>query len=229
MEPPSKGIWFNILKRKKKNEESRLCALHIDDSRWVRIPVSVILRRHFDMRVLEAASGQEGVHLAQTAAPDIIILDIVMPQMDGFDTLTELKANPLTKDIPVIMCTARNLAREVNMAVHLGAMGFLTKPIEEAALVDKVKDILGATGKGETIAQAVRTKQIPPDQQHDFVIPLEEPAAPPSKPDKAGSSTSNKHTAADRGCSFCHGALQFIEIYNAWYCYACRKYPELER
>src|SRR5262249_7395845 len=114
--------------QKPEKKESPLCALHIDDSRWVRIPVSVILRRHFGMRVLEAASGHEGIRLAEAAVPDIIILDIVMPQMDGFDTLAQLKANPTTKDIPVLMCTARNLAREVNMAVQLGAMGFLTKP-----------------------------------------------------------------------------------------------------
>jgi CheY-like chemotaxis protein len=207
---------FKSFFSKPEKKESPLCALHIDDSRWVRIPVSVLLRRHFGMRVLEASSGQEGLELAEAAKPDVIILDIMMPQMDGFDTLAKLKANPVTKDIPVVMCTARSLAREVNMAVELGAMGFITKPIEEEALVDKIKDVLTAMGKWGNVVQAGRTNyQIPPDHQTDFVIPGPETEATPSVSEVPASSAAAS-SIASRVCRYCRSPLQFIATYNAW-------------
>src|SRR5262249_31575754 len=114
------------------------CILHIDDSRWVRIPVSVILRRHFGMRVLEASSGPEGIKIAQAEQPDLIILDVMMPQVDGFQTLADLKNNVRTKDIAVLMCSARDHTRDVNIAIRLGALGYIAKPIDETELITKV-------------------------------------------------------------------------------------------
>src|SRR5689334_10538315 len=118
--------WFRRTKK-----ASQVTALHIDDSRWVRIPVAILLRREFNMRVLGAENGMDGIKIAQTEIPDLILLDVMMPQMDGFDTLQQLKQHRLTKNIHVIMCTARDNVREVNIALKLGAIGYLTKPIEE--------------------------------------------------------------------------------------------------
>ena len=205
---------MDFLKFKKK--ESRLSALHIDDSHWVRIPVSVLLRRHFGMRVFEANSGPEGLLLADREQPDIIILDVMMPNMDGFDTLARLKENEKTKAIPVLMCTARDLAREVNMAVRLGAVGYLTKPIEEEALVSKVKSVLIALGKWGAVAPAHTSYQIPPDLHTDLIVPKDQPAI------------QKLQEKDDRSCAICHGKLDFIAQYSAWYCHPCRKYPELE-
>src|SRR5579864_7043029 len=129
--------WFT---RPKKSV--RLTALHIDDSKWVRIPVSVLLRREFGMRVLEAGDGFEGIAIAQRELPDIILLDVMMPKLDGFDTLKKLKEHPLTKQAYVLMCTARDNAREVNIALRLGASGYLTKPIEEERLLAQVGKLL---------------------------------------------------------------------------------------
>src|SRR5215471_4026331 len=96
-----------------KRKSSQVTVLHIDDSRWVRIPVAILLRREFGMRVLEAESGVEGITIAQREIPDLILLDVMMPQLDGYDTLQQLKEHRLTKHIYVIMCTARNNTREV--------------------------------------------------------------------------------------------------------------------
>lgn len=122
----------------KKAEPQTPSVLHIDDSKWVRLPVAIILQRHFGVKVMEANSGPEGLELAVSRSPTLILLDVIMPQMDGFDTLIKLKENPKTKDIPVIMVTARDIQREVAMAKKLGAADYLTKPIEENALIDKV-------------------------------------------------------------------------------------------
>src|SRR5262249_1167023 len=117
-------------KRKKKRPRP-VCVLHIDDSKWIRIPVSVLLRRQFGMRGLEASNGAEGLEIAQKERPDLIILDLMMPHMDGFDTLSKLQENEATRSIPVLMCTSRNLTRDVNMALRMGAVDYIAKPIEE--------------------------------------------------------------------------------------------------
>jgi len=195
---------------KKKPSDSPLRVLHIDDSRWVRIPVAVILRRQFGIRVLEANSGQEGVDLALAERPDLILLDVMMPQMDGFDTLIKLKENPRTKSIPVVMVTARDITREVNMALKLGAVGYLTKPIEEDLLIEKVESILKAEGKMDV--QRMRRAMLPPDDAIDFV-----------------KGTEAEKGSSERLCALCKGILRFVKEYDAWYCNSCRKYPDLEK
>jgi twitching motility two-component system response regulator PilH len=212
---------------KSKKPAAPLRALHIDDSQWVRIPVSVLLRRHFGMKVFEAGSGPEGLLLAERERPDIIILDVMMPHMDGFDTLAKLKENPRTNHIPVLMCTSRDIAREVNLAVRLGAVAYLTKPIEEDILIEKIKHILTVTGKWGNVAPARRNPYaIPPDPHIDMVVPkkdeTETALAQPVEPIA---------TAAEkkgRPCASCQTPLKYIEQYDAWYCYPCRKYPDLQ-
>src|SRR5437870_1974769 len=66
--------WFN---RNKK--PVRITALHIDDSKWVRVPVAIMLRRQFGMRVLEAGNGLDGIAIAEKELPDVILLDVMMP------------------------------------------------------------------------------------------------------------------------------------------------------
>jgi CheY-like chemotaxis protein len=202
-----------------------LCVLHIDDSRWVRIPVSVLLRRHFGMRVLEASCGQDGLQLAEAERPDLIILDIIMPQEDGMHTLAKLKANPTTKDIPVLMCTARALARDVNTALKLGAHGYLTKPIEEGILVNRVREILISMGRWSKVEEA---GALYPDRStplpQDFVIPAESGTALKSDPNQVVSEPRPPQTGPLRNCRLCRGSLSYISQYDAWYCYGCRKY-----
>ncbi len=216
---------MDLFKSKKK---SALSALHIDDSQWVRIPVSVLLRRHFGMKVFEASSGPEGLLLAEREQPDVIILDVMMPRMDGFDTLAKLKENPQTSSIPVLMCTSRDLTREVNLAVRMGAVAYLTKPIEEDILVDKIKNILTVMGKWGNVMPAVRNPySISPDPHIDVVVTKEQKADLGTGPESV-SSREGAVEKKSRSCTFCQTPLNHIEQYDAWYCYPCRKYPDLQ-
>jgi twitching motility two-component system response regulator PilH len=206
----------------KKAPPAHLCVLHIDDSRWIRMPVAIILRRHFGMRVLEANSGPEGIDIAGREKPDIILLDIVMPGMDGFDALAKLKADDKTKNIPVIMCTARDQTREVNLAMRLGAVGYLTKPIEEDALIQKVDEVLAAMGRQTPAASAHRDLRVKPPPEESVHASGPEPA------DASAPELAAVPSPATRACSTCRGALDLIAEYNAWYCRACQKYPDYE-
>jgi signal transduction histidine kinase/CheY-like chemotaxis protein len=84
-------------------------------------------------RVVSATDGREAVELARTLRPDAITLDVIMPGMDGWSVLQELKGHPETRDIPVIMVT---MTDDRDMGYSLGATDFMTKPIERSALVD---------------------------------------------------------------------------------------------
>jgi twitching motility two-component system response regulator PilH len=213
-----------------KKEDEILTVLHIDDSRWIRMPVSVILRRKFGMRVLEADSGLEGLSVARTVLPDLIISDIMMPGMDGFEVLAALRRDPSTHHIPVIMCTARDVMRDVNTAIQLGAMGFITKPIEEEMLIAKVAEVLTAVGKWGVQYPAQSTTVLPPGA--DDLVRTPEPNAVDEVYHKQPDATAMAPAPAKanaiepRQCQLCQGPLSYIGQYQAWYCYACRKYPD---
>lgn len=189
-----------FLRRNDAKPPTPLIALHIDDSQWVRIPASVILRRHFGIRVLEASNGVDGLSLAIKEQPDLIILDVMMPQMDGFDVLVKLKEHPATKSIPVLMCTAR----DVNMAVKLGVAGYLIKPIDEEQLITKVGDILKTIARAGAASAHAIAQPRPADHKTDLVIPAPEKRMRPR----------------------CGSSLAFIDRYDAWYCHSCRCYPD---
>jgi CheY-like chemotaxis protein len=210
-----------------RKDEARLCALHIDDSRWVRIPVSVVLRRQFGLRVLEANSGPEGIQIALRELPDLIILDIMMPQVDGFDTLAQLKADHKTKDIPVIMCTARSQTRDVNLAIKLGALGFLTKPIEESMLIQTVQNLLVSMGKWNEISVADRALLKNPPSIEKVLEAGAEPD-PELEPKQRPRKLAQDSSKPGRPCPACRNPLTLIPQYDAWYCYPCRKYPDFE-
>ncbi|MDP3970818.1 MAG: response regulator [bacterium] len=78
-------------------------------------------------KVISAYNGEEGLELANTESPDLILLDVLMPKMNGFSALRELKANKATKDIPVIMLTNLQQGSEAQMGLDLGAEEYLVK------------------------------------------------------------------------------------------------------
>lgn len=86
-----------------------------------------------------ASSGTTGLKRAQEQIPDMILLDIDMPGMDGFEVITRLKANPITKTIPVLFVTAADDAENINKAFQLGAVDYITKPVRKLELLARVK------------------------------------------------------------------------------------------
>lgn len=89
-----------------------------------------------------ATNGEKALELAQNMAPDIILLDIVMPEMDGFEVCQKLKSNPITCDIPVIFISAMSEIGDEKKGLEVGAMDYITKPISPAIVKARVKNHL---------------------------------------------------------------------------------------
>src|SRR5262249_16302232 len=92
--------------------------------------------------VLTASSGAEGLAIAQKDFPDLILLDVMMPVMDGFEVCRRLKAAPATAHIPVVMVTALDGVEDRVRGLEAGADDFLTKPIDEMALMARIKNLV---------------------------------------------------------------------------------------
>jgi CheY-like chemotaxis protein len=86
--------------------------------------------------------GAEAIKSAQEKKPDLILLDISMPSMNGFEVLSALKASPLTKDIPVLMLTGEQKGKDIDSAFARGAVGYIVKPPDYLRFCAKVKEIL---------------------------------------------------------------------------------------
>ena len=109
-----------------------------DDSDDVRLALQILLE-DAGYEVIEAKDGAEAVKLAQSDAPDLILLDVMMPVMDGFTALKHLKSDPATKSIPVIMVTARGGRNDQDNARDLGAFDFIHKPWSDGEVEMTVK------------------------------------------------------------------------------------------
>ena len=92
--------------------------------------------------VLVAYDGMECLAKAGKEKPDLILLDILMPNMDGFQTLDKLKDNNQTKSIPVIMLTAKGEVEDVSRAAQTGAVDYIVKPVETIVMLGKIRKVL---------------------------------------------------------------------------------------
>ena len=120
--------------------------LMIDDEANARKMGKLLLERE-GYRVLTAAHGEEGLILAKVERPDAILLDIMMPKMDGFETLRRLRADQDTKDTAVIMVTARGGEHDISASFKLGAVFHIEKPYETQDLLQKIIVALKFTGR----------------------------------------------------------------------------------
>ncbi len=115
--------------------------LTIDDSKGLRLLVAKALGA-FACEVQEASNGYNAFFAIERARPDLILLDVAMPVMDGLETLTRLKADPELAAIPVIMLTSRTDHAVMDRFLTLGASGTLMKPFDETALLDKIGGVI---------------------------------------------------------------------------------------
>ena len=96
-----------------------------------------------DYRIIAAVNGQRALQLAaSTPPPDIILLDVMMPEMDGYEVCAKLKADAKTRDIPIIFITAMNDAQDETKGLELGAVDYITKPFSQAVVLARVKSHL---------------------------------------------------------------------------------------
>lgn len=119
----------------------RLKVLTVDDSKAVRMIVRKAFK-NFDVDILEASNGVEGLAVASKEGPDIVLLDVTMPVMDGVEMLTKLKSDALLKGIPVVMLTAEAGKDNVMKIAKLGIRDYVVKPFKEEVLIEKVSRII---------------------------------------------------------------------------------------
>lgn len=123
---------------------ARMKVLIIDDDEDVRFVARMSLGRVAGMTVVEAARGAEGVALAKSEQPDFILLDMMMPGMDGAATLRALKAAEATASIPVVFLTAKGMSSEVQRLKGLGVRGIVLKPFNPMTLASEITAILNS-------------------------------------------------------------------------------------
>jgi CheY-like chemotaxis protein len=116
--------------------------LVIDDDNGIREIIKFSIEAVTSWKVVAAASGSEGIALAEIEQPDAILLDIMMPDMDGVATFDHLQANAATKSIPTILLTAKTIANEQRL-LNLGVAGAIAKPFKANDLVKQICEILG--------------------------------------------------------------------------------------
>ncbi|WP_416668053.1 response regulator [Egbenema bharatensis] len=117
--------------------------LIIDDEYDIRAVAQLTLKTIGGWNVLSAASGHQGLDKAAEEQPDAILLDVMMPDMDGIETFRALQANPTTQSIPVILMTAKVQASEQRRFAELAVAGIITKPFKAIKLPEQIAKILG--------------------------------------------------------------------------------------
>ena len=117
--------------------------LLVEDNEDNLVIYSTILR-HAGFGVLEARDGQAGIELAQSEHPALILMDVSIPLIDGWEATRRLKADPKTADIPIIALTAHALASDQEKATEVGCDGYIPKPAEPRVVLAAVTRHLGA-------------------------------------------------------------------------------------
>ena len=120
--------------------------LLVDDDPLVQRVTSLTLQ-NLGYDVLTACDGEEGLSKAEKERPDLILLDIMMPKLSGFEVCKRVKADPKTRDIIVIMVTALNEPSDIERAAECGTDDYISKPVDRKALVDLVRNLLKARSR----------------------------------------------------------------------------------
>ncbi len=113
-----------------------------DDSDETRLMVTKIIQKMSKWETLEARDGEEALKIIQTDKPDLLVLDIMMPNMDGYEVLQEIKSNPELENIPVLIFSALKTQKSEQKVYELGADGFIVKPIEPKRMIEQMGRVL---------------------------------------------------------------------------------------
>jgi CheY-like chemotaxis protein len=130
----------------KHNEDSMAKILIAEDERDIRDLVAFTLR-FAGYEVFTAANGEEAVELAPNINPDLILMDVRMPRMTGYEACRIMKLNPDLKDIPIVFLSAKGQETEIQQGLEAGAEEYLLKPFAPDQLTSHVKTILAKFGK----------------------------------------------------------------------------------
>jgi putative two-component system response regulator len=122
----------------KKTDPKRI--LVVDDDPVDRIFMRKILSKNYI--VTEASNGEEAMDLARSEKPALILMDIMMPKIDGYSACHMIKSNPLTAEIPILILTGLKYELNIKLAHEMGAAGYLTKPINQQELLNRIGQLL---------------------------------------------------------------------------------------
>jgi len=121
-------------------EQKRI--LLVDDHQTVfRLLEAIVRIKGYEL--IYAESAQQGIVMARQELPDLVLLDVMMPDIDGFKVCQYLKENPETKNIPVMFLTARGAEGDLETGRKVGADGFMTKPFQTKEVIKQIEELLG--------------------------------------------------------------------------------------
>jgi chemosensory pili system protein ChpA (sensor histidine kinase/response regulator) len=121
--------------------DQRVFVMVVDDSITVRRVTQRLLERN-GMRVMTARDGADAMTVLAEHVPDIILLDIEMPRMDGYEVAAQVRADPRLRDVPIIMITSRSGDKHRAHAIELGVNDYLGKPYQESQLIDAITPLV---------------------------------------------------------------------------------------
>ena len=128
--------------RKDLKEPKEKVILVVDDNMSNLTTVKAVLFEQGYRNILTASSGVEAISIVEEKNPNIVILDIMMPDMDGFEVCAKLKASKETSDIPIIILSARTSAKDMQKGFNLGAVNYIEKPFDSNDLIGRIESAL---------------------------------------------------------------------------------------
>jgi CheY-like chemotaxis protein len=137
-------------------------ALVVDDAPDIRLLADLVLSMA-GFSVSAAASGSEALRkLAGGELPDIVLLDVQMPDVDGWETLTRVRSDPRTANLPVVLCTVKGLPEDTLKGWSLGCDGYLSKPFDINGLVEELNGVLGRNMKQRLAVRKAKVAALRP-------------------------------------------------------------------
>jgi DNA-binding response OmpR family regulator len=123
--------------------------LHIDDESPIRLLARINLEWEDKAEVIEAEDGLTGVRLAKSELPDLILLNVNLPGLDGWQVAEELRKDDATREIPVVFLTARSRPKDIARGLEVGAVDYITKPFNPLELTPHLLELLERLDSGE--------------------------------------------------------------------------------
>lgn len=121
---------------------NKLKVLVIDDSGVERLILKEMLTELKFDSIIEASNGEDGVKMAEEHRPDLILMDVVMPGINGFQATKKIVSNELLKNTPVIMCTSKNQETDKTWGARQGAKAYVTKPVDKNILFEEIRKLI---------------------------------------------------------------------------------------
>ena len=156
-----------------KAQSNKVPSILVIDDNPVNLEVAVGLLQENEFRALIARKGVTGINRARLAQPDLILLDIFMPEVDGFETCRRLKADDATKDIPIIFMTASTETVHKVLGFNLGAVDYVTKPFQQEELLARINTHLQLNQLKKNLAQQVQERTAELDDAYQKLAVLD--------------------------------------------------------